>query len=864
MPDSIDFPHLKWTYEGPFDASFNRNPSGGKNEESADAKANRAGHVTSIRGQLSSLRNSVRTAEEARRSAGLPEITGKGFILRVPEDTNVDALAHALGIELVAETENGLMFAASDSLDLAKLEDVLTKFEIEVRGGGGAASVLEVFEDRSDERKLAELLVGPVYDAWPFENTTIYTFDVGIQTATSTRECDWTRLPKRRQDQTDDDRKRQMAELRLADRIRAEEIWMEAADVRYNELEALVRHYNGEVLDGMAHDEPRETRQGIVFPDSIEVRIRMSGAGFRDLVENFPHLFEVSLPPDVSFLPGSPELTAVDLEFELLTPSENAPKVCVIDSGIQEAHIWLAPAIDTSTSRCFIPEDQGDDVADYVSPRGHGTRVAGAVLYPREIPKAGTHQPVAWIQNARVLDSSCKIPVSLPPESYLTQAVTHFHIGEKPTRIFNHSIAAESPCVSKRMCSWAAKIDDLAHRHDLLFLQAAGNVEPPTIYAELQGGGAHPDHLLNDPSRVASPGQSLHALTVGSVAHAVYHDGGSRQSFARHVGHPSAFSRCGHSPLWNVVKPEVVEFGGDRIHETPLTRIMPTRSDTAPELVASTMHGQPAISRDDVGTSFSTPKVAHIAAQIQAVFPTASSQLYRALIVQSARWPDWAEHEPDRDKVLRLIGYGLPSIERATNNTPNRVTLITEQAEEIGSKQYHLYRIPVPESIRGAALEGRIRVDVTLAYTASPRRTRSRRTGYLETWLDWRASGRDEPADLFAERLEGKRKNRFSGFPWKIHENTQHGEVETSRDKGSVQKDWMVLAANELPEEFSIAVRAHVGWNHKEGGGFARYCLVVSFESLDLDLPVYADIQAAISQIESESSAEVETDSTFI
>ncbi|GAA5484698.1 S8 family peptidase [Haloferula sargassicola] len=856
MPESIDFPHLHWSYEGPYEASFNGGR--GQDQESAAAKADRPGHVGRLRGQLSTLRTAARATDEARRAVGLPELRGKGFILRVPEGTDVDALAHALGIELVAETESGLMFAASDTLDLDRFEEVLARFAIDARGGGGAASVLEVFEDGADDRKLAELLVGSVLQAWPFDDATIYTFDVGVQTSASTREWEWTRRPRRHRDQSVEEHARQVAEVRLADHIRAEEQWMEAADERYRELEAIVRHYNGEVMDGMTHAEARETRHGIVFPDSIEVRIRMSGSGFRDLVENSPHLFEVSLPPDVSFLPGSPELAAVDLEFELLAPSETAPKVCVIDSGIEEGHRWLAPAIDTATSRCFIPEDQDDDVADFVNPRGHGTRVAGAVLYPREIPKSGAYQPVAWIQNARVLDSSCKIPISLPPESYLTQVVAHYHSGEKPTRIFNHSIAAESPCASKRMCSWAAKIDDLAHRHDLLFVQAPGNVEPPAIYGVLHAGGAHPDQLLDDSSKVASPGQSLHALTVGSVAHAVFNDG-TRQSFAQHVGHPSAFSRGGHSPLWNVVKPEVVEFGGDRIHEIPLTRIMPTRTETSPELVASTMHGQPAISLDDVGTSFSTPKVAHIAAQIQAIFPTASSQLYRALIVQSARWPEWAEFEPDRDKVLRLIGYGLPSIERATSNTPNRVTLITEQAEEIWSKHYHLYRIRVPESIRGAALEGRIRVDVTLAYTASPRRTRSRRTGYLETWLDWRASGRDEPADRFAERMEGKRKNEFPGFPWKIHQNTQHGEVETSRDKGSVQKDWMVLQANELPEAFCIAVRAHVGWNHKEGGGLARYCLVVSFESLDIDLPVYAAVQAEIrGRIEAETATEVE------
>ena len=107
--------------------------------------------------------------------------------------------------------------------------------------------------------------------------------------------------------------------------------------------------------------------------------------------------------------------------------------------------------------------------------------------------------------------------------------------------------------------------------------------------------------------------------------------------------------------------------------------------------------------------------------------------------------------------------------------------------------------------------------------------------------------------------MEGKRKNRFKGFPWKIHQSPQHGEVETSRDKGSVQKDWMVLLANELPEEFAIAVRAHVGWNHKEGGGLAQYCLVVSFESLDLDLPIYADIEIAIrGEVETEAGTQIE------
>ena len=33
----------------------------------------------------------------------------------------------------------------------------------------------------------------------------------------------------------------------------------------------------------------------MVFPDSVQVRVRMNGAGFKDVILNFAHLFEVRL-----------------------------------------------------------------------------------------------------------------------------------------------------------------------------------------------------------------------------------------------------------------------------------------------------------------------------------------------------------------------------------------------------------------------------------------------------------------------------------------------------------------------------------------------------------------------------------------
>lgn len=857
MPGENKFPHLAWTHSGPFIPKYG--PGRKSPPEVEKAKERPKQHSENLSGQLGKLREIDESQREEREESGLPEIKGHGFLLKVPEDTDVDTLAHAIGVELVAETEHGLMFGASENLDLAKFEEVLRKFGINEHGGGAAASIIEVFHDREDTRKLSEILVGDVFRAWPFGEKTLYTFDLGIQTADSTKEQPWTRLPQRRTFDDDESYQKEVERIRRDDRMKADDAWHSIADERMEQINSIIEFYEGEILDGMRHESADETRTGIVFPDSIQIRVKMSGAGFRDLVANFPHLFEVALPPDVRFLAGSAEVDPAGSDLEILPPADDAPRVCVIDSGIQEEHRWLEPAIDREVSRCHIPDKEPDDVADYVSPRGHGTRVAGAVLYPDEVPKDGEEEAIAWLQNARVLDENNFLPLNLPPVNYLEDIVSALASRTPRTKLFNHSITDNGVCESGRMSAWAAKLDDLSHRKDVLFLQSSGNLDPLDSVNEFGETFTHPEQLLCDSAKISSPAQSLHALTVGSVSSA-YIDQETWQSCATEPGHPSSFSRCGHSPLWSVIKPEVVEYGGEYLLSYPERDRKKTTPDSAPELVASTLHGEPAISRDDVGTSFSAPKVAHLAARLQTLFPDASPQLYRALIVHSAQWPNWAEADTvEVDSVLRTIGYGIPSLERATTNSPSRITMVTPDSTKIFGKQYHLFQIPIPEEIRLASLESKVRIDVTLAYTASPRRTRSRRTGYLETWLDWRSINNGEPLDHFVSRMGGEKERDYPGFRWRIHQDKNHGETtETRRDLGSVQKDWTYLEANALPEDFAIAVRAHTGWNHKENAGSARYCLVVSFESLGAELPIYSAIRSAVEvEIEPEVRAEV-------
>ena len=836
-----NFPHLHLALKGEFEPYFR----GGQapNPEVLANRANRAGHAARLRGVLDNIRTSDEALLHRREELNLPPIPAeRGFLMRLPEGADVESIVRALGVELVAETEEGLMMVSSRDLSFTKLQKVLDDFGSGSGSITAGSSLLDIYEQRDDRRKLEEILAPEVLAAWPFDKQAVYTFDLAIQTATSTRAMNWPRVVRRQSDTEETFLERREAARREA-RMTAEDEWLEYAEVRVNELRPIVEHFGGEFLTGVISEEGLATESGMAFADSVQTRVRMRGEGFRDVVMNFPHLFEVTLPPELQgMIVGQciPEGREVPT---LHPPPVEAPAVCVIDSGIQEAHSWLAPAIDGSTSRCFLPDSAPDDVADYVSPQGHGTRVAGAILYPRRIPRNEHYQLHVWVQNARVLGADNRLPDTLPPEKYLHQVVKHFNASPKRTRIFNHSINSKGPCPRRRMTAWAAKMDELAHEHDILFIQSAGNQDCAGLTEHLTAGRTPPDHLLADSMRIANPAQSLHALTVGSIAHESWNDE-NRRSFADRSHGPSGFSRSGFGQPWSVIKPEVVEFGGDVTYsETPC--IVAPHPDVSTELLNSTLHGSPAFSKDGAGTSFAAPKVAHLAAHLQAMFPAASPLLYRTLIAQSARWPEWAETEANKDKLVRWIGFGLPSLELATSNSPTRVTLVTADAETLPGKQFHLYTIKIPEEIRNAALEAKLRIDVTLAYTALPRRTRARRTGYLETWLDWEASRLGEPAGVFLERMKNGGRGAGRNIPWTLHTQANHGDVEeTARGRGTLQKDWAVFDAYDLPEEFSIAVRAHLGWNHRETAATARYCLAVTFEALDMELPVYERIQA--------------------
>jgi len=409
--NSKQFPHvqLRLTKEGT--AKPARGGNNNKiNPTTASNKSDRWGHGSKLKSSASLIAADWQSSIKEREEEKKPELPdARRIILQVdPKAFDPDKL-RGYGIEVIGDLEDGYIIGASADFELTELQQKIEKFLKEERGGGTIPEVWKLI----DGTKKLELILSPElwkhWDLVPDEQT--YTVDVGfacVGTKTQLSDC-----PTQKEDETIDNYSKRLNKW-IEKRNLTYQEWDDIKSSREDEVtKFVVDNYKGEILsivDG-------ETNKFVELPDSFSCRIQISGQGFKDLVRNFPYIFEVSEPDEFAeLIQNQISSESTENSFELQPPKEDAPKVCMIDSGIPEGHIYLKSAIDSKSSTCWIP-GESEQTADYVKNGGHGTRVAGAILYSGNIPRTGSQQAICWLQNARVLDANCKLVDSLFPPS---------------------------------------------------------------------------------------------------------------------------------------------------------------------------------------------------------------------------------------------------------------------------------------------------------------------------------------------------------------------------------------------------------------------------------------------------------------
>lgn len=552
---------------------------------------------------------------------------------------------------------------------------------------------------------------------------------------------------------------------------------------------------------------------------------------------------------------------AEDLLRRLKVPHGGAPRVCLLDTGVNRAHKLLAPLIGEQDIHSYDPRWSAADRD------GHGTEMAGLALYG-DLAAALAHP--ANVEVTHRLES-VRIKPSPPDQNnpdhygYITQESVFRAEATNPDvpRAVCMAVTDRSIIHRGTPTAWSAAIDQLA------FGNADGN-EPKRLIV-LAAGNVHdaPSELVpsdypgrNHTTSIHDPAQAWNALTIGAMSDRdVIHRAGWSAIAKRGSLHPHSSTSMVWPSKWPL-KPDVVMAGGNLAHDGAGH----ADADTNLQLLTTSHRfsmGRLFTTAGD--TSAAAALGARAAASLLARYPNAWPETVRGLLVHTAEWtPEMlTEFGPldKREKARNLIsvyGFGACDLNRAHWSANNALTLIAQEEiqpyEHSGrpkSRDMHLHELPWPRDVLQSLGQIEVRMRVTLSYFIEPHPARKgfrERHRYASHALRFEVKAPTESLMQFQKRVNRAAREEEEGKPPSgDHSNWVLGPRE--RTRGSIHSDIWRGTAAELADQGVISVFPAIGWwrTHAKGAGYfdrkARYSLLVSIETAEQTVDLYTPVE---------------------
>jgi len=548
---------------------------------------------------------------------------------------------------------------------------------------------------------------------------------------------------------------------------------------------------------------------------------------------------------------------------EFISPPQDAPMVCIVDSGVTIGNPFLKPVVREDLIRSFLKNESDKD--NPYDEYGHGSGVASLVsYYALNLHTNAENIGKIWIASAKILNKHNEIEDERLFSKILGEVVHVFDLLN--IRIFNLSLQFTNRKwheEAKRTVprnSWIARtIDNLSREYDVVFVTITGNISTLDVKYYNEDGLPYPKYFIKDESSIYDPGQAALAVTVGSMAPSTQAIGQIATAMAIAEQHqPSPFTRCGPG-INREIKPELVEYGGNYLIDENGS----VRENPGMNVMMASHQLTPAIAHHS-GTSFAAPRVAHKMARIlydmqSFGFDNISASLLKALTVNSAIYPPYYgkfdNFKQAMDGVqpkhwLNLVGYGIPDDIRATECDPYTAILLFQGEIEPNTVAY--FDIPVPECLTHAQT-GIKRLTVTVVH--APKVQRWGLETYLGTTLKWRMFRGDvdkediiqsmsiEGDEDYEETVENPKELKF--FP-----------SLTLRSRGTVQHgvwEWKQHKLEYSQNSYTLAIAAYKKWGEQP----VPYAVVVRLEDTTQTAQVYAGVQNIITQLEIQTRTRV-------
>lgn len=405
----------------------------------------------------------------------------------------------------------------------------------------------------------------------------------------------------------------------------------------------------------------------------IEI-IRVDPSLVEIIVDNYDIVYTINSYAAGVIGPNQYNLAEKEYGFEIEKTDEALPIIGIIDTGIE---------IDTPLSSIIIDDNSFNltNTSSFTDEKDHGTAVAlisslGNKLYPNH---TGIHKPDALLLSIKIINNQSTILYKENVIELIRRANKEYGV-----QIFTLTIGYENyKKFHEQHSEYSIALDNLSHELNILICISIGNNYDYVDLAKGQILGYH-DIYTKESSNLCSPAESMNNLTIGAYSDNFENNLNQRISLPGTT--PSIYSRTFHYN-WNLImfkdtngnihhtktnrhlfKPDILFHGGDVddkdfCHNTGL-KILSARKGF--------------FFNRDIGTSYSAPFAANLAAKIINKYPALKNNLQtvKSLIINSSSIP-----EPNinfKSISNQTIGHGLPNENIALSSNDNFITLILE------------------------------------------------------------------------------------------------------------------------------------------------------------------------------------------
>lgn len=405
-----------------------------------------------------------------------------------------------------------------------------------------------------------------------------------------------------------------------------------------------------------------------------------------------------------------------------IIPNKNAPLVGIIDTGVQN----IEPLKPVMAGFNF---DLTGTAANWDS-HGHGTMVAGLVALGTEYftEVKDKYYGKAFIVPIKVLtDSEGNFS-----HNELVKTIEEAY--KKGVRLFNLSVNHSPKKYNSSFSNYAYLLDLLSYNNDLLIFISSGNIDYDRVkelYENPHNSHDYPNYFYCletdspfhrcETTNICTPSESLNNITVGALAENFTEDDTSGITPSKI--YPASYARKFHFDYnqqingtdfsrnqknKNLVKPDLIFAGGDLLDENA-------------GIEGFSLNAGEFYTRN-AGSSFSTPLITSLAAEILTAYPKLKTQTVKALLINSSE-SACGNNPPlftEKGLLRRLIGNGTPNREAVLYSNENSITFVIE--DNVTVEEFKLVKIKLPEYLNPTknTTSHKLNVTATLCYKFPP------------------------------------------------------------------------------------------------------------------------------------------------